>query len=151
MSSFFLAPLAGVDPVVLSDLHASCFVGGDVWSRNSFADLLADPMVFGTQLLEEGETLGFVMGRGVANEAEILTFAVSPRRRRLGLGATLMADFLKMCRMRGMEDIHLEVAADNQAARGLYLKSGFQDVGRRPRYYANGADAILMKQILSLK
>ena len=38
----------------------------------------------------------------------------------------------------------LEVAADNDPALGLYQRFGFVDEGRRPGYYGNGIDAVIM-------
>ena len=38
----------------------------------------------------------------------------------------------------------LEVRASNLAARAFYASTGFVAVGQRPRYYANGEDALLM-------
>jgi ribosomal protein S18 acetylase RimI-like enzyme len=38
----------------------------------------------------------------------------------------------------------LEVRADNAGALALYHAHGFLEAGRRPRYYADGADAVLM-------
>jgi ribosomal-protein-alanine N-acetyltransferase len=38
----------------------------------------------------------------------------------------------------------LEVSAANHAARTLYETSGFTRVGLRRRYYADGADALIM-------
>jgi ribosomal-protein-alanine N-acetyltransferase len=43
----------------------------------------------------------------------------------------------------------LEVAVGNVAALGLYRKHGFSQVGRRPRYYANGSDALVMRAELA--
>jgi ribosomal-protein-alanine N-acetyltransferase len=43
----------------------------------------------------------------------------------------------------------LEVSANNEAARALYARAGFVEVGRRPRYYASGADALVLRLDLS--
>lgn len=42
----------------------------------------------------------------------------------------------------------LEVKASNQGALSLYSKLGFDEVGRRHRYYPNGEDALLLKRSL---
>jgi ribosomal-protein-alanine N-acetyltransferase len=38
----------------------------------------------------------------------------------------------------------LEVKTHNSRAIRLYKRLGFQEVGRRPKFYACGADALLM-------
>ncbi len=43
----------------------------------------------------------------------------------------------------------LEVAADNSAAAALYARAGFGQAGRRPRYYPDGTDALLLRVELS--
>jgi ribosomal-protein-alanine N-acetyltransferase len=45
----------------------------------------------------------------------------------------------------GMGYLTLEVRASNQAARGLYRKLGFTELGKRKRYYEdNGEDALIL-------
>jgi ribosomal-protein-alanine N-acetyltransferase len=46
---------------------------------------------------------------------------------------------------RGAVEIFLEVAEPNAAARALYACAGAREVGRRPRYYADGADALVLR------
>jgi ribosomal-protein-alanine N-acetyltransferase len=40
----------------------------------------------------------------------------------------------------------LEVKASNKGAQRLYAKLGFEEVGRRRRYYSDGSDAVLMRR-----
>jgi ribosomal-protein-alanine N-acetyltransferase len=37
------------------------------------------------------------------------------------------------------------VRADNATARRLYARTGWVDAGVRPRYYADGVDAVVMR------
>ena len=46
-------------------------------------------------------------------------------------------------RHRGVEEVQLEVRAVNGPAIRLYARSGFQQVGKRAGYYADGTDALL--------
>lgn len=118
-------------PEALAALHARCFRAPPPWSVAGFAGFVADPLAF---LLVEGDA-GFLLGRAVAGEAELLTLAVAPEARRLGLARKLMARFLYQAQLRGAERAFLEVAADNAAAIALYESSGFRPVGRRRGYY----------------
>lgn len=52
------------------------------------------------------------------------------------------------CRRDGAESVLLEVRASNEAALRLYDSLGFQRVGLRRRYYADGEDALLMTLLL---
>lgn len=106
--------------------------------------------VDGTFLLEENT--GFVMGRVILDEVELLTIAVDPQARRQGAGARLLAAFEAAAMGRGAKQAFLEVAAGNIAAQNLYLSGGWQVTGRRKAYYRrqNGQteDALLLSKAL---
>jgi ribosomal-protein-alanine N-acetyltransferase len=51
-------------------------------------------------------------------------------------------------RAAGAAAMFLEVAESNAAARALYGGLGFAPVGRRPRYYENGEDALVLRRAL---
>ena len=84
-------------------------------------------------------------------DAHLLDLAVAVAHRRRGLGSEL----LRMARAivrdeQGATAMTLEVRASNAPARALYRLLGFDQVGRRPGYYADGApdggreDAVIM-------
>ncbi|WP_010141647.1 GNAT family N-acetyltransferase [Oceanicola sp. S124] len=118
------------DPVALARLHAACFTTPRPWSAEEIAQLAGDDASF---LLHRPE--GFLLGRQILDEAEILTLAVDPAARRQGTGRALVAAFLSEARRRGAATALLEVAADNGPAIALYEASGFRRSGRRPGYY----------------
>jgi ribosomal-protein-alanine N-acetyltransferase len=120
-----------VTPDVLAALHARSFRTPAPWSAADFAGLLADPLVF---LLVEGDA-GFLLGRAVAGEAELLTISVAPEARRRGLGGKLVSRFMYQAQLRGAERAFLEVAADNLPAIALYESAGFTRAGQRRGYY----------------
>ena len=130
-------------PEDLAVLHARCFTIPRPWSAAEFAGFLTDPLAF---LLVEGDA-GFLLGRAVAGEAELLTLAVAPEARRRGLGQRLVGRFLYQARLRGAASAFLEVAADNAPARALYERAGFAAAGRRRGYYA-GPDAAVVDALV---
>lgn len=136
-------------PEALAHLHARCFRAPPPWTVADFAEFLADPLAF---LLVEGDA-GFLLGRAVAGEAELLTLAVAPEARRLGLGRRLVARFLYQAQLRGAERAFLEVAADNAAAIALYESAGFVGAGRRGAYYrapdGSRTDALVLARDLA--
>lgn len=135
-------------PEALAALHARCFTMPRPWAAGEFTALLGDPLTF---LLVEGDA-GFLMGRVVAGEAEVLTLAVAPEARRRGLGRKLVARFLYQARLRAAERAFLEVAEGNTPALRLYHSAGFAESGRRRGYYTGPdgqrSDALVLARAL---
>ncbi len=126
---------------VMAALHGAAFAD-EPWDEASFATLLAQPGVVG--LVDPRG--GILLLRVAADEAEILTIGVAVKRR--GIGRGLMEAGFARARGMGAAVMHLEVAAGNVAALGLYGALGFVEAGRRRRYYASGEDAILLSRRL---
>ena len=127
----------------MAALHAASFVTPRPWSEAEITELLDSRFSFA--LTRPG---GFLLGRVVAGEAELLTLAVDPAARGSGLGGALLGEFMKEAQRRGAVQAFLEVAADNATAIRLYLRQGFTNQGRRRDYFAAAdgtrSDAIVM-------
>lgn len=80
--------------------------------------------------------------------ADLLRIAVRPEHRGAGLATRLLAAAREQAAARGAEAMLLEVADDNAAARALYARDGFGEVGRRKGYYAGGVDALVLRREL---
>jgi ribosomal-protein-alanine N-acetyltransferase len=101
-------------------------------------------------LEDEGAIAGFAVAAEVAGEWELENIAVRSAEQRRGMANRLMGAMLSEVSRDGGVLIHLEVRESNEAARALYARWGFGEVGRRPGYYHNPPeDAILYKKILS--
>ena len=140
--SLSAAPLLRLQPsdgAVLEAIHAACFAPDARWSAASFATLLGLPGYTG--LLNP--MAGFVLGRVAADEAELLTLAVLPERRRQGTGRALLRGWLPIAAAQGATTLLLEVEDGNASALALYVAEGLRQTGRRRGYYSSGADALL--------
>ncbi len=135
------------DLAALAAIHAAAFTTPRPWDAGEIAALLNSPGAF--LLAEPG---GFLMGRVIADEAELLTIAVSAEARKQGLGTSLVTTFISEARSRGAATAFLEVGADNHSARALYEKTGFIQTGRRPGYYTapdgKRIDALILARAL---
>jgi ribosomal-protein-alanine N-acetyltransferase len=120
----------------LAAIHAIAFPQ-DPWPEASFETLLSQPGVAGF-IDPRG---GMVLVRSVVDEAEILTIGAAVKRQ--GIGRALMDAAILHLKARNVVNLYLEVAASNIAARGLYAALGFQQTGRRRKYYPNGDDALI--------
>ncbi len=129
----------------LAAIHESAFPPAERWSVNVIALQLGVPGTFG--FIDTGG--GMILCRVIADEAEVLTLAVAPARRRRGVATILLRTAMRQAASLGATAMFLEVAEPNGPARALYRRSGFHEVGRRARYYANGTDALVMRADLT--
>lgn len=99
------------------------------------------------------EVVGYGVLSSGAGEAHVLNLCVAPRHQGWGHGRRLLRRLLDTARWHGAEQVFLEVRPSNTAAQQLYESIGFNEIGRRPRYYParNGReDAIIMAMDLLL-
>ncbi|WP_041225811.1 ribosomal protein S18-alanine N-acetyltransferase [Crinalium epipsammum] len=81
----------------------------------------------------------------ILEEAHITLLAVNPEYQNQGLGKLLFYGLLYLAHQQGLERATLEVRVSNQTALYLYKKFGFQEVGKRRRYYQDtGEDAVIL-------
>ena len=110
----------------------------DPWSRNALAQELRLPEA---RLLVgrtgDGEVVGYVAVRRIVDELHVLSLAVDPGWRRLGVGKTLLGHAIEA--ESGVRRVHLEATAA-----AFYRALGFVSVARRPAYYPGSQDALLM-------
>lgn len=88
--------------------------------------------------------VGFLVGRSLLGECEIVNFAVQPDARRRGIGSALLGEAIEWCKRDRARKIMLEVRASNAAAQRFYERHGFRIVGRRGRYYSNPTEEALL-------
>lgn len=122
------------------------------WSPEQYENYLTDaPAQLSVFLVitSENQIQGFAVGRTASHEAdaewELENIAVDPGLRCTGLGSHLLREFMNVVRGRATA-VFLEVRESNRAARKLYEKLDFHEVGRRKAYYPDPPeDAVLLK------
>lgn len=134
-------PLMLSDAPALATLHYSAF-GVQAWTEPQVAASLRQPNVSGLQLRLDDVLAGFALCQAVAEDGEILTYAVHPSFQRRGLGLQLLVETVAAARARRWEKLFLEVAEDNAPALRLYLGYGFKVSGKRPGYYPRQQGAV---------
>jgi [ribosomal protein S18]-alanine N-acetyltransferase len=132
-----LAPAHPRDAADLARLHAASFNRG--WSEQEFEQLLTDRNVIGERAASGRASVGFILSRLAADEAEILSVAVARSWQGRGLARRMLDLHLRRLAGLGLRAVFLEVEENNTPARRLYDRAGFREVGRRPGYYATGA------------
>jgi [ribosomal protein S18]-alanine N-acetyltransferase len=116
------------------------------WTLGIFRDcLLAN---YPAWVLAQGERIvGYGLLSLAADEAHVLNLCTAPDAQGQGHGRRLLRALLQLARGRGARRVFLEVRPSNTSAIALYDAEGFNEIGRRPRYYParNGReDALVM-------
>lgn len=127
----------------LAEVEASAFPSP--WSARQLTGEIGHPASLVLVAVgDDDRPSGYAAFRRAADEAELVRVAVAPAERRRGVGRRLVEAGLALVARAGAASCHLEVSETNTAALALYERLGFRPSGRRPGYYADGADAILM-------
>ena len=116
----------------------------DRWNFNMLALSFLQDGFYGILAEEEGQILG--IGAIVFNPdgADLVDILVAKDRRRQGIADAMMQALLRECERRELKKLFLEVRESNAAAIALYRKYGFEKIGQRHRYYADGENADVM-------
>lgn len=90
-----------------------------------------------------------VVGYGIAviepgKTGHIVSIAIDPKYRGLGLGKALMKELEGKLKTYGAMKVKLEVSVNNNIAINLYKSLGYKITKRMSRYYPDGSDAYVM-------
>ncbi len=143
-------PAEMTDARDVAEIHAASF--DRPWGLMEFERLLAEENILTHAAAHAGGIDGFVLSRLAADEAEILSIAVNPRRRGEGVAGRLLAAHREALVLNRIRTLFLEVEDGNTSAIALYKRQGFADVSRRDAYYrkadGSAATAIVMRRAL---
>lgn len=126
-------------------LERQCFV--DPWSENSIRGELDNPLSLWLVAVQDAQLLGYVGSQAVLDAADVMNIAVLPEARGRGVGSALLRELERRLRQNEVCSLSLEVRPSNAAALSLYAREGFQEAGRRPKYYLNPReDALILRK-----
>ena len=98
-------------------------------------------------LIQQDVVIGYGVISIAAREAHILNICIDPDAQSHGHGRRLLRALVRIARAQNAERVFLEVRPSNPRAIALYFDEGFNEIGRRPRYYpahTGREDAIVM-------
>ena len=96
------------------------------------------------------QLIGYAGGWVVDGDVQILKVGVDPAWRRHGIARELLSRVASDARDLGARTCSLEVRAGNEGAQAFYRALDFESLGKRPRYYSDGEDALIMQGPLPL-
>jgi ribosomal-protein-alanine N-acetyltransferase len=108
---------------------------------------------------ENGEIVGYIMCRievglsqfvlpGLVRKGHVVSVAVLPEHRRMGVGGALVTKAMEGMQRYGAKQCYLEVRVTNEEAIGLYKKLGLEVTRTIHGYYADGESAYVMSKKL---
>lgn len=134
---------AAADIPVLAEIESG-WKTSPGWGKKGIAAELQNPAAGIFVGEEDGGAVGFAGVRFLPPEAQITTVVVSRRSARRGFARELLGRIFAESAARGCSGVTLEVDETNSPAISLYLGTGFEIVGRRPKFYNGTTDAVLM-------
>ena len=154
MSAVIKEALLSFRPMVEDDLSRVLTIEESAydfpWSRMIFQDCLH--VGYCSWVLERQWT---IIGYGVmsvsAGECHLLNLCVQPQSQRSGYGEMILDHLLDLAVKHDAEVAFLEVRPSNAAAKQLYTRAGFNEVGVRRNYYPariGREDAVIMARSL---
>lgn len=128
----------------LVELEDEC-MGTDAWSGALVRDGVTGGLPTISWLVADDGN-GYAVASYVGDVVELQRIGVAAGRRRQGL-ATGLLDAV-VARAGDAERVVVEVREDNEGALAFYAAHGFTEIARRPRYYRDGATAVVMERPL---
>lgn len=117
------------------------------WTQESYRELMNSPGAVAFVSETGGSVTGFIIGRRVLDEAEVLNLAVTTAARRRGKGGALLGAAIEEFRARGVSRVFLEVRETNGTGITFYERRGFRKTGRRAGYYRDPDEAAIVMEM----
>jgi len=121
---------------------------GASWTERAIHEELTRRGVLALGIERDGGLEGALLGWVIAGELEIHAVVVQPEARRGGLGRRLLEEAIARATAEGACAAFLELRADNEPAKQLYLRCGFALLDVRRGYYGDGTDALVLRGAL---
>ena len=89
--------------------------------------------------------VGYAGGMVIDGQVQILKIGTDPAWRRRGIARQLISRVASDARDLGATACSLEVRASNTGAQAFYESLGMHSIGKRPHYYSDREDAVIME------
>jgi len=134
------------DVDVIVGLEAAC-QGVDAWSAWLVRDGVEGGLPTVRYLVADSDdgVVGYAVASFAGDIAELQRIGVTAGMRRSGIATALLDEVVAEAPAAGANRLLLEVREDNAPALAFYAARGFIEIDRRPRYYRDGATAVVLR------
>lgn len=137
-----------ISPMTLSHFNAieSILIShfDDFWNSSTLKHELENPNSHYFVAVYDNLVLGFAGIWKAVDEYHITDIVVRKDYRYKGIGSKLLEKLIEIAKSEKVISITLEVNINNEPAKKLYSKYGFQTLGVRKKYYNQTDDALIM-------
>jgi ribosomal-protein-alanine N-acetyltransferase len=117
----------------------------DPWPARLYLQEIGQPLRFQRIAEDEaGRIVAYLFATWQVDELHILKVAAHPRVQGRGLATALLEMALEETVARRGRGLILEVRPSNARAIRLYAHHGYRLIARRPHYYSDGEDALVL-------
>ncbi|URZ07920.1 ribosomal protein S18-alanine N-acetyltransferase [Clostridium felsineum] len=143
MNNLTVHPLKKEDIDSIIAIENLCFP--TPWTKESMEGELNNKFAKYLVIKKDNVVIGYGGLWLIIDEGHITNIAVHPEFRGIGIGNIIVKELIKLCYIRNISSMTLEVRVSNIVAQNLYKKFGFKEAGIRKRYYSdNDEDALIM-------
>ncbi|AFS77349.1 ribosomal-protein-alanine acetyltransferase RimI [Gottschalkia acidurici 9a] len=115
------------------------------WSKESFENELKNKLAVYVVAKDDDRVVAYGGVWLIIDEGHVTNIAVHTQYRGKEIGSLILDELIRLCKQKNMTSMTLEVRKSNEAAKNLYKKFNFEEIGIRPKYYSdNNEDAIIM-------
>ena len=137
-----LREIVEADEGAIADIEEECFALP--WSEKGILAACKRSDFCGLVAQIGGETVGYLLGLSLFENAEVLRIAVKKKLRGQKIGGMILDGFFENVKARGAQKVFLEVRVSNLPAIFLYESRAFTRGRVREKYYENGESAVEM-------
>ena len=123
----------------------------DAWNYQTIIELLEQDSIDLLVVYQSDKVVGYCLYQVIFEQAEILRIGTHPDYQRQGIASQLFAKLNTELMNNKVENLLLEVRADNVAAITLYEQQGLAVIHRRKGYYQiphhPAIDALIMQRV----
>lgn len=132
----------------LIDIDQACYEPGVAYSKRDMRAYLQFPGAECLLAETSREIAGFCISARQRARGYIVTIDVLEKYRKVGIGSALLREVERRLATKGVREIGLETATDNESAIAFWKKHGYRTRGVEKGYYPGGRDAFAMTKII---
>jgi ribosomal-protein-alanine N-acetyltransferase len=143
-----LRPYTPEDFEELYTIDQACYPPGIAYSKRTLRLFLRLPGAECLVAIAAGRIAGFILAEHEGERAHLITIDVLASERRRGVGTALLHAIEQAVAARGVRQVTLETATDNEAAIAFWQEHGYRTIGVLRNYYLDRLDAYSMHKPL---